>query len=222
MGLFGRISSLFRGSPKAPPATPYTPEAYFGYDPNLKRYMGPGAGRTLGVDKMAYQALQDMSDRPYGFTEEELRAIYEPTAENINLNTASMIRRVNRDAAAGGAYGSGGRRRAVGEASTQGMRAAAQHMWNTRALQARTALEDRYRRLAALEGYALPRLGLMGGEHARRLGYQQGTDAHRLAAYQSALNQYNRDFDWTWNLGMQAGSAATGGGGLSGFFGGGG
>jgi hypothetical protein len=192
MGLWGKFTSMFKGGPSQPAPRPYTEDRYWGPE-------GPGQERTFGADELAYNELQKMSERPYGFTPEELNAMYQPGAEAINLGTAAQLRRSSRGGAQSGAFGSGGRRRREGSILSKGAQAKAGGKWNLAALQAKTALQDRYKRIAALEGYALPRLGLQAGEHGRRLGYDMGLNTLDQRAFENAQRQYNQDMDWGWN-----------------------
>ena len=201
MGLWGKFSSLFSGPPSADTPKPYTEDPYMGEG-------GPGRERAFGADEMAFNELQKMSDRPYGFTDDEMRQMYSPAAGQIDLSTQANMRRVNRDAAASGAYGSGGRRRGISAATEKGGRSKANLQWQTKAFQARTALQDRYKRLAAMNAYSLPRLGLSAGEHGRRLGYDMGINTLNRDAYKTALGQYNQDFDWAWNEGTGGSGSA--------------
>lgn len=192
MGLWGRFSSMFKGGPSQPIPKPYTEDKYWGPE-------GPGQERTFGADEMAYKALQEMNERPYGYTPDELNAMYRPGAEAINQGTAAALRRSSRASAQGGSFGSGGRQRREGSILTRGAEAKAGGKWNLAALQAKTALQDRYKRIDALESYAVPRLNLQAGEHGRRLGYDMGLNALNQQIFQNAQRQHNEDMDWAWN-----------------------
>lgn len=215
MGIWGKITSPFRGSPKVPGGSEYQSEGYFDfqtgrYPGDKGQYMGPGYDRTMRGDEMAFSALEQLYEREPGFTEEELRSIYRPAAGEIDLSVQGQLRNVNRAAAQTGAWGSGGRRASLSSAVERGGRAKAGLQFNTRAMAARVALEDRYRRIAALQGYADPRLAMMQGEHGRRLDFMQNKDRLDQTAAQSALSQYNKDFAWAEDKGKQAATYFTG------------
>jgi hypothetical protein len=157
---------------KAKGAPPYQPEGYF---QNVGgTYTGKGKERTLGADKYAYDALGELNARDPGYSEDELRSIYRTGADEIDLGTQSSLRQVNRVASQTGGYGSGGHKSSLVASSERGARRKAGLQFDTQALAARVALEDRYRRIAAFQRYADPRLAMMQGEQSRRNAYQLG------------------------------------------------
>lgn len=166
----------------------YQTEGYFNYDEDLG-YIGPGGKRTEYSDRMAFDSLKQLYERDPGFSEEELSSIYQSSADEIDLGTQAQLRGVNRAAAQTGAWGSGGRRSSLASASERGARSKAGLQFKTKSMGAMVALEDRYRRIAALQGYADPRIAMMQGEHGRRLNFIQNADQLRAGAQKFNIAQ---------------------------------
>jgi len=174
--IIGAVGALKKKGSRASGAGEYSSDAYFNWQPRPGggSYQGPGAHRTIRSDQLAFDALERLGDRPPGLTDEELRSIYSPAAGEIDLGTQASNRNVNRIASQTGGYGSGGHKSKMAASTERGARAKAGLQFDTRALAAKVALEDRYRRIAALQGYADPRLAMMMGEQGRRNDFTLG------------------------------------------------
>jgi hypothetical protein len=233
MGLFDSVGNLpiigeayntMKGAPKLPSPTDYAPEGYFGFDRSqgMKgEYTGKGYRRTMNMDKAAYNAILKNLRRKPGFLESDLEAMYQMPAHQLKLSEQANLRRMNQGAAGAGAFGSASRVRGRGEIMAKTSQSMAQSRWSTRAMQAQAALRDRYNQIQLAEGYAKPRIGMMQGEHARRLGWGYNQDSMRMDEYGRQYNQYLADKKYTRELfekliskGMSSSNSPAGGSGL--------
>lgn len=209
MGLIGRFSSLWRGTPKAPPARPYERDPYWGVK-------GPGTTLGQAAHKLAIEKAMEYANRAPGFTAEEQEAMFAQPAEEMKLRERNILRDQTQADVGGGRFGSGrsATRRGVVRATTSNALGSLRQQVKIAAAQA--ALEDRMRQLAALSGVWQPTLGFTAGEKAGANQYGMGLNQLDLERWRTQLGQYNKDFDWSWNRVQDIARAVSGGGGFAG------
>lgn len=205
--------SARRNRPRRPEQKDYgtfAADEYFGWRegqgtdvkgrPRRGRYRGGGASRTFGMDVRAFDAIKKNLKRNPGFLQEDLDAMYNAPAAQLKAGEAGTLRRMNQNAAATGRFGSGSSARGRGMVMSSTQQALAQNRWQTRALQARAALQDRYNQMRLAEQYASRRLGLMGQEHRTRAGYMGGQNLSQQRGYEYDAQRHDQRSQWRDDL----------------------
>ena len=186
MGLWGKVTAPFRGSPSAP-----TPREYTGSDfVNTQDYL-----QKQGQSEDAYfDALMKYLNKQPGFDEQTIQDLYKIPAEQSKFSEQQSLRRLNQGAAFRGSDQSGGTQAGRGAIlQTYGAgRANMQRM--TRVEAAKVALMDRYRQLQFGHQYTTSRAAMGLQEQGMENQYNQGLNQLDQAYYFSQLDQYNADY----------------------------
>jgi len=183
MGWLGPVRQLWKGRPSLPGLIPYTE------DPTI----GGIRQRATGADEAVYGALMRYLQKEPGFSQEELRGIYETPAEQSKIDESEALARLNRGSSFRGSYSSGKTQAGRGQIMAEGMRTRAGLQQSSRLYAAQAALEDRLNQLRAGEQYTIPRLGMGLQETQSRNVYNQGINQQNFERWAAAVGLHEED-----------------------------
>lgn len=175
------LSSKSRG--KAPSVPPYYQEPY----------ANVYGERAVDIDRLGYDRAKEYFGSKPGLTEAERYQIVEHPIELSKLEDQAAIRKLNRTAAGGGWFASGGRAGGEGQIRSRGARTRAYTRQRGEAFAANFAREDRLRQLGALNQYVLPRQQIQQGNVMRANQYNLGRAGIQTGQWSQA--DRSRSFD---------------------------
>lgn len=204
MGLWGRLSTPFRGEPGPGTARPPVTDPYY----STAGKGGAGTTMARGADAASYQLLMKYLGREPGYSDAEQEAMYAPVAEQTKSEEQGALRRLNQGAVGAGSFGSGGTAAGRGAIIAGGMGARASARQNIKVAAAQAALQDRINQIQTASSWVLPRQGLVAGQVQGLNAYNSSLNTLDVAKWRSLLDQYNYNFDKTEEYGRQGLGAA--------------